>query len=537
MSDAGADGAAAAPLAARMGAPGTGWSPVVGVVSALLVFLGLQAAILRNVGVFEYPLDDVYIHLAVAEQIAGGGYGVNPGEFSSPASSPLYPLLLTPFAGTEAQRLLPLLWNLVGLAASAALFGRLLWQAGLRAAPALALAAAAPVVLNMAGLAVTGMEHSLHMAASLAIVSGLFDFLKTGRVSPLLVGGIFFAPALRPEGVALALASAGTVALRGRWGVGLALALLGLAPQVAFAAFLAALGLEPMPSSVLTKLGAGETSSTFSWLRLDLSSLAGQALFALTILAALAAPLARRAGAPAAAWLASVAALAGAAHLLAGRVGWLNRYEPYAIAVVAAGLVVAVAALGAAQRRVFGAAAFVVCAGLTWHYAVLGFPLVTANPIVIHLQQAQMARFAHDHAKVPVAVNDLGWVSWTNPFPVLDLWGLASGEARRIRMSVPPPGWAGPLAEAHGVELAMLYDSDLGEAVGADWVPLGRLELDHDAPRMVALGTRGRIFLIGGFRVSFYATSPEAVPALHAALERWVPTLPPGARFVPRAAE
>ena len=513
------------PAAGRAGAVAP---PAIAAGSALLVFAGVQAAAWRIVGGFEYPLDDVYIHLAVAEQIAAGNYGVNPGEVSSPASSPLYPLLLVPFAGTEAQRLLPLAWNVAGLAASAALFARILGQAGLRGWPALALAAAAPLAANMPGLAATGMEHSLHMAASLALLSGLFDTLRTGRIGALLVAGVALAPALRPEGLALALAAAGAVAVTGRPGAGAGLAALGIAPQAAFAGFLAALGLEPMPSSVLTKLGPGETGP----LSIDLSGPPGQALFALTVLAALAAPRAAQRGARAAAWIAGVAALAGAAHLLAGRIGWLNRYEPYAVAVVLAGAGAAVLALEGRMRALFAAGLLAGGVVLAGYYGLRGLPLVAANPLLIHLQQAQMARFAHEHARVSVAVNDLGRVSWTSPVPVLDLWGLASAEARRVRLSDPAPGWAGPLAERDGVDLAMIYPEPLADAPGPDWVRLGTLRFDHAAPRMRAIGSRERAFFAGGFAVAFYATRPGAVGPLEAALEPWVAGLPEGARFV-----
>ena len=45
-------------------------------------------AILRlNAGRFTYTLDDPYIHLALAERIRRGLYGINPGEAASPASS------------------------------------------------------------------------------------------------------------------------------------------------------------------------------------------------------------------------------------------------------------------------------------------------------------------------------------------------------------------------------------------------------------------------------------------------------------------
>ncbi|MEO1679893.1 MAG: hypothetical protein AAFU80_17250 [Pseudomonadota bacterium] len=505
---------------------------------ALAVFAALQLASLRLVGSFEYPLDDVYIHLAVAEQIAAGNYGVNPGEVSSPASSPLYPLLLLPFAGTELQRMLPLLWNIVGLLASAALFGRILIQAGLQGWPAIATAAAAPLLLNMSGIAAIGMEHSLHMAASLAILSGLFDMVKTGRIGALLVVGIVLAPALRPEGLALSLLAAGAVALNGRWTAGIGLAVIGLAPQVAFAGFLAVLGLDPVPSSVLTKLGAGdsEASGLLSSISRNLSQVSGLALLALTALSLLAAVCAALARAREAAWIAFIAAMAGGAHLIAGKIGWLNRYEPYAIALVFAGVLAGLAPLAGRLRVVFAGGLVVASLALALQFVLLGLPLVVRNPLMIHLQQGQMARFAQDYAKAPVAVNDLGWVSWTSPNHVLDLWGLASSEARRIRLSDPAPGWGAPLAAAEGVRFAMIYDQWLGDAVGAEWVRLGTLSPDFETARMGIYRERGQAFVLGDYDVAFYATDPEAVPALAEALEEWAASLPGGARFEPAVA-
>jgi hypothetical protein len=79
----------------------------------------------------------------------------------------------------------------------------------------------------------------------------------------------------------------------------------------------------------------------------------------------------------------------------------------------------------------------------------------------------------------------------------------------------------------------MIYADKLGDAAGQHWVPLGRLVMDHDAPRMQALGTGYRPFFIGGFAVTFYATRPEFVPELRTAVQGWAPTLPEGARFLP----
>ncbi|MEL6611591.1 MAG: hypothetical protein AAFQ53_05825, partial [Bacteroidota bacterium] len=62
-------------------------------------FLGLTAWAYATVltvtdGDFVYPLDDPYIHLAVAENLTQGHYGLNLAEPSSPASSVVWPGLL-----------------------------------------------------------------------------------------------------------------------------------------------------------------------------------------------------------------------------------------------------------------------------------------------------------------------------------------------------------------------------------------------------------------------------------------------------------
>ena len=52
--------------------------------------------LIKTGGVWEYALDDVYIHLAMSDQLWNGGYGVNAGEYASASSSILYSYLLAP---------------------------------------------------------------------------------------------------------------------------------------------------------------------------------------------------------------------------------------------------------------------------------------------------------------------------------------------------------------------------------------------------------------------------------------------------------
>lgn len=500
--------------------------PALAALAAVVGFAALQLWAFSLAGVFEYPLDDVYIHLAMASGIAGGTYGVTPGEAASASSSILYPLLLLPFSGTEAQRLLPLIWNLAAVLGLGWLWGRVLRAAGLRGAAGVGFAVLGPLALNIPGVGFTGMENSLHALAALGAVLGLWRVLNGAEVAPWLVAALVLAPLLRLEGLALS----GLVVLAligaGRRTAGVAIGVAVLVPVAGFAAYLAALGLAPVPGSVLAKVGLAQAGTTgaarmLAPLWANLQSPAGQLLAVLTLLCAgLPLLLADLRRGPAAMLLA-VLALAGVAHLLAGQIGWMHRYEHYIIIAQVAGLALAGGALtGLRARRwhVMLTLALVVAAAAFWPKLALNY---IWNPRAIHLQQAQMARFVQDWLKAPVAVNDLGRVAWANPQPVLDLYGLASPEALALRQvpGGPPTGWAAALAEARGVAMALIYDPWFGQAVGPHWRRLALLGMDN--PR----GT------LGGWEVAFYATDPALATGQMALLRDFAETLPAAARL------
>src|SRR5581483_7242562 len=73
----------------------------------VLVGFELVAIMALNHGMLVYTLDDAYIHLALAERILGGTYGINLHEVAAPASSILWPFLLAPFARLAGFTLMP----------------------------------------------------------------------------------------------------------------------------------------------------------------------------------------------------------------------------------------------------------------------------------------------------------------------------------------------------------------------------------------------------------------------------------------------
>ena len=491
---------------------GVVWACVAG---AFIAYAGLIAmGMARNGWLFEYPLDDVYIHLAMAEQIARGGYGVNAGEYASAASSPAYPLLLTPFSESPFQRWLPLLWNVVALGMAAVLLGYAFARAGL-GRTGVALAAIAPFALSMHVTAFTGMENMAHGAASLAIVLGLWRFVETDRIGGLLLAGCLLAAAFRLEGLALGMAAGGVVAILGRPRAGAMLIALAILPAALFTGYLVALGLDPLPNSVMAKLddtGGGSPLETF---RINTNTCGGRYIFALTGIVALVGAVAflrdRRRG-----WFALAVAASGFAHLIFGATGWMDRYENYLILSLVAALALV---LGGASPLGGRIAVAVALAGGLVTYAPSTLSIYAWNPKAIAAQQGQMARFAKDFVDGPVAVNDIGYVAWRNPHYVLDLWGLASADALTLRTSLAGQGWAGPLAAEKGVSVAMVYDKWLSEAVPDDWHRLGSLHLD--VPNA----------FLGGSEVAFYATDATAVPGLQASLRAWAEGLPERARF------
>lgn len=490
----------------------------------VLAFALLQAGAWAAAGVFEYPLDDVYIHLAMASGIARGEYGVNPGEPVAASSSILYPFLLAPFAGTAAQRLLPLVWNLGALAASGWLWGRIVQagaaQAGFGPAAAALVAVGGALALDLHGLAFTGMENGLQVTAALATVLGLYRYLEDGRIAPWLVAALIVAPLIRYEGLALSLGGAALVWQGGRPGAAMALAVAILAPVVLFSAWLMWMGLGPLPGSVVAKAaliapGAGWPLRIVLNLALNIRQWPGVLVAVLSGLALVVAGRrrGRMAGLPA------LAGLAGLAHLALGQFGWMDRYEIYILAVLAAALLLSAAGPAVRPARIGLIAMLAAC--LVFYQVRLGSRYVW-NPEAIHLQQAQSARFVHDWLKAPVAVNDLGLMAWGAPAPVFDLWGLGSPEALRARLAGAGPGWAGPLLAARGVRVAVLYEKWFGDALGPGWQPVADL---------TETLRRGRL---GDWRVTFYAFGPDAAADLRTKLLDFAPTLPDGAALTLR---
>jgi hypothetical protein len=160
-------------------------------------------------GHFAYTLDDPYIHLALAENISRGLYGINAQEYSSPSSSIIFPILPSPFVLLGIEQFAPLALGLLCNAASvwiiAGFFHRhaIAGGSGDRHPAWLLLVPLLLLSVNAIALPFVGMEHPLHLLAVVLTMTGLVRVGETARMNGALAIGVVMGPLIRFEGLAL----------------------------------------------------------------------------------------------------------------------------------------------------------------------------------------------------------------------------------------------------------------------------------------------------------------------------------------------
>lgn len=250
----------------------------------------------------------------------------------------------------------------------------------------------------------------------------------------------------------------------------------------AFTIFLMNLGLPPLPASILLKStpisSGGNAATLWSNFKNNLGDPSGILLAVGMLFMISFALLSGRKREER--LLAGSVSLAIIMHLLVGRFGWYNRYEIY----IWAGTILVMLYLGRhllseslGNRAVLKFAII----GALWT-AIICAPYVKGLTTIrlasnnIYEQQYQMHRFTADYYKKPVAVNDIGYISYRNDNYVLDLWGLASREAQNLKKNNEKSEWMNELCQSHNVRLAMIYEKWF-KKIPTNWQKLGEFHL------------------------------------------------------------
>lgn len=511
----------------------------------LAVTVEYIAIIRMNDGYFTYTLDDPYIHMALAENIQNGHYGVNADEFSAPSSSILWPFILAPFSSTAFFVYTPLLINLISSMGIVYLFYKILERSiqniGIGEKRTIISCSIVLLILatNIVGLIFTGMEHSLQVLFVVMILWGMLLEIETKRVAPWLVFVIIVAPLIRYENLAISCAAIIYLAFCKYYKQTIALICLIVLLMGLFSVFLMKLGLGPLPTSVISKSPVISSGGNVMVIlrnffidQNDMGHIIGNngdtttLMLSCGLLSLISFVLFSR-DRKRKRLLAGVISFSVIAHLLVGDNGWFFRYEIYVWTVLILTLIyinsrTILQACTSSTGRVYTKRIVVV---LTLVIFVISANYISSLAVVriasnnIYQQQYQMHRFAVDYYNKPIAVGDLGYVSFENDNYVLDLVGLASISALNYSRSSDNPEWMNTLSEENNVRYAMIYENRFSH-IPANWIKMGELHLG-----------RQRITPAESV-VSFYAIGEETSRETAAILREFTNSLPDGVTFI-----
>ena len=480
-------------------------------------------------GTFVYPLDDTYIHLALARTLAAHGvWGIGPQEFGSASSSPGWTLLLaalTKLFGPHA--LTPLVVNL--LLAAALLF---VADAALqRFQPSITLharflALVAIVLLTpLPNLILVGMEGVAQTLSILLLVLCGIEALTTEastRVTLALLASAFFAGAIRYEAVFAIVPLCVLLALRRRLPLAVLTGLAAAIMPAAFGWYAHRLSGFWLPFSIIMKQRGAYASMHDRLLDLLHSKLIfTEALLLLAVLMF----LRRRRGLwEPAQLLLLLTFCVTLLHSLKEPTGTLLRYDSYLITLILVMLAVLVmqasptlAELKQPAGMVLAVLAAFFALHLTWRSAKHGALVTEEAAVDRYHDHLQMARFvASFYPHDTVALNDIGTVAFYTDATLLDLAGLGSVEpvravaqGRRLtREEV--ASWAA----SRNASIAILQPQ---------WIYVARIT--PASWTLVATWRVPRDVVFGDPLVGFYAISPQQVPRLCRALADF-PLLP-----------
>jgi hypothetical protein len=518
--------------------------------AALGLWLAVFAVTLAEIwnlsgGMLVYASDDVYIHMAIAKNLARSGvWGVTQFGFTSCASSIIWPILIALtylLAGVNVWS--PLILNLALSIAVLAVVYR-----GLRARGRGDLTSAGVLivlVLAVPFVAITfdGMEHMLQILIFVLFAERLLHILLDEAASvkldlPLLA----LAAALtliRYEGLFLAGAAAVLLVFRKRRLPAAAVVVAACLPVAVMGAVSLAHGWYPIPNSVLIKSAPFTDiipEAPAQILTRPFRYLSGRDyILGLVVLTLATWLLAARTGrkenilprlAPGAFFL-----MIAFAHGALINMEWFYRHAAYLIALGLWSLEAAAPPGGWPVRIPAGAAAraaAIVGAGL------LAYPFFgRAQSAILHTapaarniyeMQYQMALFLNRYYPAdPAAANDIGAISYYNEFPLLDLYGLASMDVARAKLNgTYDTAMIARLVDAAGARVIVVYDYWFTRYGGLPpgWVKVAEWRFTD-------------CYVCGGDTVSFYAPDEAGAELLRARLADFAGSLPPRVEYIP----
>lgn len=493
------------------------------IVAALYVFIAVRMLGLTG-GQLVYPLDDAYIHMAIAKNVAlHGVWGVSAEHFSATSSSPLWTALLSlAYALTGVHDVTALVLNTTLAVLCVTSLGGVLQREGLAGAPMFAVLATSVLLAPLAPMAWIGMEHTLHILLTVLTVSLAARFIEGAAPRRLVTLCVLTAAMVsaRYEGLFVVAGCALTLALGRRLGAAVAVSAAGIAPVVSVGLWNVWHGWYFLPASILLKQAVLQPAGPELPSSLAINLAEAPVAFVVLVVAGVLVLTYRAATGGLRMVHPFLLVFVTAALLHAGfaRFGHLYRYESYLMVLGALALGVSLlggGGAGASARRNRLNRELVV-AGAALLCVALGSRTLAANAVTANMsghivrQQRQVAELLRQfYDGELVALNDIGNASYYTRVRVTDLVGLGSLEVATLRR-------AGRWDRAHmnellsrqGVRVAVIYDAWFpeGRDFHRNWIRVADWTTDAEETR--SEGT-----------VSFFARDAASAARLRGALE------------------
>jgi len=510
-------------------------------------------------GIVAYPLDDTFIHITLAKNLALNHYwGITGHIFASASSSPLYTALLAAvFVIFGAHIIIPLLVNIIAGMILIWVAQRWLMRQGLSGLSQLFILLLLIFLTPLPLIIISGMEHTLQLLFSFLFI---FSFAEAAglpaTVSPAFDANVLPRPVSSERRLILpwtvyiygalmvtiryeCLTILGMVCLilvfRRQWAAAVSLGAISVLPIVVFGLYAISKGSYFMPNSVLLKsniphhlYGLKMFFKEDIWIKMffpsrdDYNFLSAQRLLLLLPLCALFyLPQVRRRTDYRYILIVLMGATLG--HIAFAYPASFPRYEDYLIGC-------SMLIMGAMVAKYTRQLPMLRFRGAQWVVAVvmvlLMLPLLIRSGLVfqkskqycvnIYEQQYQMARFVHTYYdSTALALNDIGAISCYSVGPKLDLFGLASVEvARSRRANQWTASFADSLSHKEHIKLAIVYDTWQDAKLLQRWNKIASWQNDHNV-------------VLGSDSVSFYTIDPADTTTLRKNLEAFQPLLPP----------
>ncbi len=495
-------------------------------------------------GVFMYPLDDTFIHMSVAKNMAFyNNWGINSADFASASSSILYTLILTVlFKIFSVNVVIPFIINVIAGIILLASIQQWLQSENVSGIAQILILICIIFFTPLPILIISGMEHTLQCLFSFLFIFKFSSWLqklhelkqaKNSLPWSIVLYGMLTC-SIRYEGIFLVAIACAILLFHKKIGSVFKLGIISLLPIIIFGIYSLYNGSYFLPNSVLLK----SQSFTFSLNGIEqyINNILVQKLTTATTITSLATqrllillPLAfllfikQIQQKPLYGYILFILTGCTLLHLCFASTGWFYRYEAYLI--LCSVIIISILIYNFLQQINFKKIRKLQLTFLLILLFSISFPFVLRSSaafskasqacINIYEQQYQMAQFQkkyYDHDNI--AANDIGALTFFTQAKDLDLWGLGNIDVAKSRKNnYYTSEFLDSLSKSNNTKVAIVYDSWFNTSLLNRWNKVATWQIKNNV-------------ICGDDIVSFYAIDKTTEPQLKINLQSYQKLLP-----------